>query len=611
MVVATDKRVKIEEKPEVRKAGGVYYTPKYIVDYIVENTVGKLIAGKKPSEIAEMHFADIACGSGSFLIGVYDCLLKYHNEYYQNNTAQAKKDGCELRDGQYVLTLKQKQDILLNNIYGVDIDYQAVEVTQLSLFLKMLEDENVSTTQKQGSLFLKVLPDLSNNIKFGNSLIGSDILHGQLFSFEEEKKLNPFDYKTAFPKVFSSLRGTKQTGFDAIVGNPPFIQLSSDVDLKPTTKEYLLNKFKSSMGRLNTFGFFTKHATTLVKENGFVGYIIPNTIATQDYYKDLRSSILHSCLINSIVTFDKLPFKDAVVENVILVLELEKSEKKRFSNLINIIESREGSEFLNTKYIKQEIFFKNPNLSFNIHSDDEFSSIKNKLKKNKFSFGDLFEINQAIALRNDRSLWISDNKKNNNYKPLLIGGRNINRYEINWDGTYLNYDLNGIHSCKREDIFLSEEKIFFRRVANRIIATIDTNKYYGLHTLVVMNLKKGSNYNIKYFLAILNSVLLSFYYKVEYASNKKVFSEIGARQVKSLFIPNLDLSKKEDKSKHDKLVQLVELMLQAKQQLQTSKIEREKTMLEQKCISLDKQIDDVVYELYGLTEDEISIIENN
>jgi len=137
VIVATDKRVKVQEKPEVRKAGGVYYTPEYIVRYIVENTVGRLIAGKTPNQIAEMRFADIACGSGSFLLGVFNLLVNYHGHYYNDNPGKARKGDCIKRDGKLYLSLSKKREILLNNIYGVDIDSQAVEVCQLSLYLKL------------------------------------------------------------------------------------------------------------------------------------------------------------------------------------------------------------------------------------------------------------------------------------------------------------------------------------------------------------------------------------------------------------------------------------------------------------------------------------------
>ncbi|MCK7517826.1 MAG: N-6 DNA methylase [Ignavibacteriales bacterium] len=154
VVNATDKRVTIEEKPEVRKAGGVYYTPQYIVNYIVDNTVGKLIEGKTPKEIAKLRFADIACGSGSFLITVFESLLDYHKRWYMNNPEQAKKDGCILFEGAYHLSLQaENRKYFYNNVYGVDIDQQAVEVTQLSLYLKLLEDETTATANDSWVMF--------------------------------------------------------------------------------------------------------------------------------------------------------------------------------------------------------------------------------------------------------------------------------------------------------------------------------------------------------------------------------------------------------------------------------------------------------------------------
>ncbi len=144
VVTATEKRVKVIERPEVRKAGGVYYTPEYIVRYIVKETVGKMIEGKTPDQIAKMAFADIACGSGSFLLEVYDTLLEYHRRWYNEHPDKAKKGDVEQRDGLLALTLKKRQEVLTNNVYGVDIDFQATEVTQLSLYLKLLEDVTLS-----------------------------------------------------------------------------------------------------------------------------------------------------------------------------------------------------------------------------------------------------------------------------------------------------------------------------------------------------------------------------------------------------------------------------------------------------------------------------------
>src|SRR3990170_2769036 len=180
-------RAKVEEKPEVRKSGGVYYTPTYIVDYIVKNTVGKLCEGKTPKQISSLRTLDPACGSGSFLLGAYQSLLDYHRDWYQNHgTQKHTKEIYQGQGGQWYLTTQEKKRILLNNIYGVDIDPQAVEVTKLSLLLKVLEGENLDTLERQMKLFKeRALPDLGSNIKCGNSLIAPD--------FYQNKQLNPLD----------------------------------------------------------------------------------------------------------------------------------------------------------------------------------------------------------------------------------------------------------------------------------------------------------------------------------------------------------------------------------------------------------------------------------
>src|SRR5690606_26735699 len=206
---------------EVRKAGGVYYTPEYIVRYIVQQTVGKLIAGKTPTEVAKLCFADIACGSGSFLLGVFDELLRYHAEWYNRseNDRRAEKDGCvRNEDNLWQLSLAQRRTILQNNIYGVDIDRQAVEVAQLQLFPKLREDERATSARQyqldyaRDANLKKLLPDLSSNIVCGNSLVGWEVSSLLSLDPDEERKLNPLDFESEFRQVMSS------GGFDAIVG---------------------------------------------------------------------------------------------------------------------------------------------------------------------------------------------------------------------------------------------------------------------------------------------------------------------------------------------------------------------------------------------------------
>ena len=208
-------QAKVEDKPEVRKAGGVYYTPTYIVDYIVKNTVGELLKDKTPGHASTLKIVDPACGSGSFLLGAFKYLLNWHYEYYTTHQPEtmAKRKNAPIFPigGGWRLTTAEKKRILTNNLFGVDIDPQAVEVTKLSLLLKVLEEES-------GQLalgFERVLPDLGCNIQCGNSLIAWDYFEGQLtVDDEERKRVNPFDWQRAFPQVFA------QGGFDAVIGNP-------------------------------------------------------------------------------------------------------------------------------------------------------------------------------------------------------------------------------------------------------------------------------------------------------------------------------------------------------------------------------------------------------
>ena len=245
-------RAVVEAKPEVKKAGGVFYTPTFIVRVIVRRTVGPLLAGRTPREVAgrggvtpPLRIADIACGSGTFLLEVYQHLLDWYLEQYVAHLApllraghaatspevraQLPEDAAPLTkrarrtDGslpiyeagggrvagsEWRLTTAERKRILTTHIYGVDIDPQAVEVTKLSLLLKVLEGENEQTLGSQLRLFQeRALPDLARNIKCGNSLIGPEIDDGQqlgLLDDDERYRINAFDWAAEFPEVFGA-----------------------------------------------------------------------------------------------------------------------------------------------------------------------------------------------------------------------------------------------------------------------------------------------------------------------------------------------------------------------------------------------------------------------
>jgi len=243
--LTTGHQAKVEDKPEVKKAGGVYYTPTYIVDYIVKNTVGRLLEGLAPKQAADLRILDPACGSGSFLIGAYQCLLDWHRDWYVEHALDKKnKPLVQGRAGEWQLTTAEKKRILLNNIYGVDIDSQAVETTKLSLLLKVLEGETSETIDAQLSfLHERALPDLAANIKCGNSLIGPDFYDDQQLGLtglddEERYRINVFDWEAEFPQILGKAVPEERRGFDAVIGNPPYGRC-----LYERNKDYLASRY--------------------------------------------------------------------------------------------------------------------------------------------------------------------------------------------------------------------------------------------------------------------------------------------------------------------------------------------------------------------------------
>jgi len=598
----TATRAAVEDKPEVRKAGGVYYTPRYIVDYIVEQTVGQLIEGKSPAQIAKLKILDPACGSGSFLLGAYQTLLDYHARWkaqHQRRSGALPGQARLLLDESVEygakLSLEEKAGILKNNLYGVDIDPQAVEITMMSLYIKMLEGE-------RGAIFGQhILPPLRDNIKCGNSLIGHDIREQAGVTDADLDRIKPFDWdspREGFGEIM------KAGGFDAVIGNPPYIQLSMADYFDGNVSDYLSRAHSSSMGRLNTFGLFIEKALSeLLGKSGLLSFIVPNTMLTQEYYQALRREML-KFRIDSLTTFRFPVFAGAVVETVVFVVQNASANH----NKIQIVEYDNRSMSFQHHEIEQDTYLHSHRTAFLVRADAGTLQLKAKLERSGSLLKVVANINQAIALKYDRSQSLFRQRKAANYKPVL-DGRNIQRYALEWGGYYLAYDVEKIHSCKRTDIFEADEKIFFRRVGDRLIATYDDAQFYALNTLVVITLYPTVNVALKYILGLLNSRLMNYYYITFLKSTKKIFSEIQARQLAQLPIRPIDFSDPADRDRHDKMAALVTRMLELHTQHRTAASESTRTRLEREIHITDEKIDARVYELYGLSEQEIGIVE--
>jgi hypothetical protein len=644
IIAVTDEGAEVQEKPEVRKAGGVYYTPEYIVRYIVERTIGKLIRGKAPDEIRQMHFADIACGSGSFLLGIYDLLLRYHTSYYnatKTNKAKGRKAGCiEREDGTLQLSILQRRDILLNNIFGVDVDPQAVEVAQLSLYLKLLEDETIATSKRYQMEFREaLLPSLNQNIICGNSLVGWDILGGHLFDPIEERKLNPMDFGSAFPGIM------KGKGFDAVVGNPPW-----GVSYSKLEKDYLRTHYQSIHVRTpESFNYFISRAWQCTNHQGRVGFIIPSSFLNQYEFWKTRKMLVDDTCIERVCNLGDSVFQRVAAPSCLIVFSKKEAECGTFYLDLRTVERSYLPEGLQTEQNAKLA----PNLghesdSFTLQPSNSISIIQKcnrwpKLKEiaEDVATGISSGLDTAYVYTLDQAQQL--NLEEDLLRKLVIGGE-INRYSLipnsgkqiiyatpninieeypNCYTTLLPYRdrllrrreaANGkipwfsLNWPRRKKLF-ERPKILIRQTSDRILAAFDTERWYCLKSAIIVQLKENSQMSYEYLLALLNSRLMHFLYIDLVGEQERIFPEVKPVQLFKLPIRFINFEDETDESLYGRIVALVPQMIIAKQQSASAQSDRDKNYFDRKCSEIDRQLDEMIYELYGLTVEEIALVE--
>ncbi|MBX3164447.1 MAG: N-6 DNA methylase [Bacteroidetes bacterium] len=605
----------IEEKPEVRKAGGVYYTPQYIVEYIVKNTIGKLIEGKTPKEVSKLKIADPACGSGSFLIGAYQFLLNWHKDFYTQNgkVSKGNKDNPLTPTGE--LTTAEKKRILLNNIYGVDLDSNAVEVTKLSLLLKCMEGETKETIEAQTKLFHdRILPTLDNNIKSGNSLIDLDYYDNEL-DFGEERKVKPFSWQKAFPEAF------QQGGFGCVIGNPPYVTIGGKEDTLFEKKEvnYLFSKFISNQYKPNLYAFFYEKGFSILKEDGLISFIVPRTFIDNVYYKTLREFFVENSKIVSLMKLNYEVFEDATTGGTSICIfqkaKLKNTQTKAFeiNNQNELLEQTAIS--LNQKNV---LVGENKAFSF-------ANPVRQNLATKIFSKGQRLDyfcsVNNGVNTGNAANVLLSEKPLNKKYRKILEG-KDINKYITNWKGLWINYDItlkskislkdlktkqNKIDFALRDERIFNSEKLIIRQTADRIIATYDNEKFISRHSTHVI-LNDYQPISIKYLLGLLNSNLMNFYYNFLIPEKGKAFAEVKAINVKQL--PIKEIKTKDEIQKQNEIAKLVDLLLQLNKEKQEAKLENKIEQLQNRIDYAEQKINEIVYELYELSGEEIKIVES-
>jgi len=586
----------IEEKPEVRKAGGVFYTPEYIVEYIIKQTVGELIDNKTPDEISKIKILDPSCGSGSFLLGAYQYLLDYHLKYYNKNKTKLNKKENPLRQDGF-LTSQEKKRILLNNIFGVDIDTQAVEVTKLSLLLKALEGETDASIQTSLQLFNeRVLPTIDNNIQCGNSLVSPDFYTEQLFlTPKEERQINVFDWKTSFPEVF------KQNGFDCIIGNPPYILLQ--ILEKKEIFNYTSKKYNSAHYKIDTYQLFIENSVILLKPDGYLAYITPNTFLKNIHSEPLRKFIMENTVIKEFLLFYYGVFDQASVD---VCISLIKRSKVNGKNIIKVKEAREIFKPILKREIEQSSFNSNNRLTFNISIDNNEKELIDKITKNTNPLSKYCSAYFGIQTW-DRKKYVSISKLNENYQPIIDGG-NIDRYTLKPAKEYVMFIPEAIKSGGNEKIYL-QDRLCTRQIGNYPLVTFVEGGTFALNTIYNIY-KTNEATDLKFILGIINSKTINYYWQKTDYDEKKTFPKIKKEAILNIPIPDLDLTNRIDIKQYEQLIKLVDTILDLNKRLQNATLQNEKDQLKRRIDFTDNEIDNMVYSLFKLTDIEIQIINN-
>jgi hypothetical protein len=597
---------KVEEKPEVRKAGGVYYTPTYIVDYIVKHTVGELLeeAGT-PERAAELRILDPACGSGSFLLGAYQYLLDWHLRYYvaHDPEKRARERNPKLAPsptGDWRLSLAARKGILTRCIYGVDLDRQAVEVAKLNLLLKCMEGETEQTVGAQMRLFHdRVLPNIDANIKCGNSLIGPDYWEGRqesMFDGDEARRVNPFDWDAGFPEVM------KRGGFDAVIGNPPYGMIEDAACLA-----YLRARLASVEGRCDAFELFTERGLALAKVGGLFSYIMPTPFLTNVYTRKLREMVVDSHRVESIASFGMEVFEDPTVHSCIIVVRAKCAPNAAVgvrSQVLSAVELAEPWDY----HVDQRELTTGPTRSIDVFMTPLLRRLLGRLDGLCVSLASVCYLRQCIKTGNDGEYVRSASEPPGEpWKPTLRG-RGITRYSVAERQLYVKYGP-WLARNWANTTFYETPKIVVRETGRRIVAALDTEDRYVLSSLYAVYPRTSSDgWNLKYILGLLNSRFVTFLlHGFALGATAGAFTKVRINQLGR--VPVRVIDNPDDVAKHDRMVSLVDTMLELHRRLPDAKTAHDRELIQRQIDATDRQIDRLVYDLYGLSDEEIAIVE--
>ena len=611
-------RAVVEEKPEVKKAGGVYYTPTYVVDYIVQTTVGHLLEGQTPKQAAKLKIVDPACGSGSFLIGAYEYLLKWHRDYYTKHEPAKWAKGAkpvlvQVGPGNWKLTIAERKRILLENIFGVDIDTQAVETTKLSLLLKVLEGETQQSLQPVLRLFHeRALPDLGDNIKCGNSLIGPDFYQQQqmpLLDDEERYRINVFDWwgKDGFPLI-------KQAGgFDAVIGNPPYIFTREQIS--EVEREYYSDHYQLSWEKHNTFMLFMEALFRLLKESGRGGYIVPNSWLTMESGHLLREKYVRR--LELVADLNYPVFKKVSMEPCIFIATGTDTQSDAL-----VVRARTKEEFLGAKPAAlKRAAWSGSGFRIVLADSQAMLGILDRIRTNSCALGSKFDVRTGLQAyekgkgsppqsAEDVRQHVFDRARREDENSLrYLEGRDVGRYRLSWSKMWMQYG-SWLAQPRKVGMF-TRPRVLMREITAPLpyclCATFSSEAFLNNKSILNVLHARDDEVELKALTCVLNSHLISVFYKNEAVKGARtIFPKIVIKNLREFPYP-LKLDAKVTRN----LAGFADTMLDLHQRLATARTPQEKTALDRQIAATDIQLDKLVYALYGLTDAEIKIIETS
>lgn len=644
----------VEDKPEVRKAKGVFYTPSPVVGTIVASTLDPMLAKATPKRLEErgLRVADPSCGSGSFLIQVYQHLLDWHLAYYEAHSPTALSKGKAPRvrkvDGAWRLTTSERKRILLAHVYGVDIDPQAVEVTKLSLLLKVLEGETDGSLYEQTALFHeRVLPDLGKNIKCGNSLIGNAIHFAPQASLDSEfeRRVNAFDWDVEFPAVAAG------RGFDAIVGNPPWLMAGYYVS---DSVDYLKTHFRTATGKFDLYYLFLEQTLRLLAPSGRFGMIVPNKMFHTKAAKAIRSLLANDSRLELIQDFGtEKVFAGATNYSCILVGSKDKPPKSlSFERLLSDLTVQESFAVEQADLAAGDWNFQ----------DATAKALFERLA-NKFPALDSLTLRFGTGLQtgSDKLLTLTpvDAKARGLEAAVLtklVRGRDIRAYALDTAGAkvavfpykkdrsqFRLLTQAEMKNCANAWRYLSEQKtklasrIWFDKSAESLSGAwyghmyVEQLQYLNMPHLLTPALSKDCNFAIgsgdlfatgtagvtsiipkpsgialEYFLGVMNSSITKVWLHAHSPVFQGGYRKFSAPYLKRIPIALPDLSTTEGRDAHQRVIEAVRRATECTNRLANLASESDRERAERQMAAARNMVDDAVAAAYALTSDEKS-----